>query len=246
MTRCRLWPSLECLPRLWRYSMDELAELIETPLPPIAPAGDDRRASLRRPTFPREVVYFEIGDPSEGKLARLVDVSSLGVGLLLPKPPKPSALLRFHLGPSGRDVLARVVHITPEEGGYLVGCALVRELHGPALGPLQIPGERATAEDRRRWVRYPCDVEAVCWSLDTTPGERSSARILDVSAGGLGLLLPCEFGPGTLLLLKLGTAMSDTFQLLLRVVRCIPVSRGFLLGCEFADRLAVEELEPLL
>jgi hypothetical protein len=89
-------------------------------------------------------------------------------------------------------------------------------------------------------------VEAVCWSLDTTPGERSPARVLDVSAGGVGLLLPCEFGPGTLLLLSLGGPEEAGGRVLLRVARSTPTSAGWLLGCEFADRLSAEELAALV
>jgi hypothetical protein len=213
------------------------------------PVGQERRAAVRRPSV-RQVTCRVLGrDDRALRLGRLRDVSTFGVGLLLPDPVTPGALLEIDFAGleqnPGRALLGRVVHLAPQPGGWLAGCALVKEVGDDALRLFQAAPVRAPAGDSRRWVRFPCAVEAVCSSLDTSPGERSPARVVNASAGGVGLLLTCEFGVGTLLNLAEvgGRAVAPV---LLRVVRSVPQgSAGWLLGCEFADWLLDEELTLL-
>jgi hypothetical protein len=105
-----------------------------------------------------------------------------------------------------------------------------------------------TGGDDRRWVRFPCNVETACYALDSAPGEQSPARIINISAGGMGLMLPCEFSPGTLLRLEVdGTPAHAAGPILLRVVRAIPQrDRDVFHGCEFADPLSPKEFQALL
>ena len=63
----------------------------------------------------------------------------------------------------------------------------------------------------------------------------------------MGLLLPCEFTPGTLLYFELPSEDSPRRRILVRVVRALEHgAAGWVLGCEFADRLTEDELNRLL
>jgi hypothetical protein len=216
-------------------------------------ANEERRAAVRRPTT-LWVSCRDAGAEGAGRWrARLQDVSPLGVGLLLPRALKPSTLLRVELENSARglsrQVLARVVHVLQNAGGnWLVGCAFAKELDDVSLRLLRAERVRAAGGDARRWVRFPCNVETVCQTCETAPGERRPARILNVSSGGVGLLLPCEFGEGTLLTFELPPADDQPpRQALVRVIRALEHgSAGWFLGCEFADQLSERELQSLV
>jgi hypothetical protein len=104
-----------------------------------------------------------------------------------------------------------------------------------------------TGPDCRRWARFPCNVETACYSCDTAPGERRSGRILNISAGGIGLILRCQFSEGTLLYFELPPEMNLADpRILVRVVRVMEQGGGWFLGCEFADQLSDDELRGLL
>jgi hypothetical protein len=212
--------------------------------------GAERRATGRYGTR-LEVGYRLLGSEAR-QTARVRDASTLGVRLVVGNQLAVGQRLAIDFnsatGGQARAVLARVIH-TAAEGpdGWLIGCAFIGELNDAELWLFQARRVRSPAQDGRSWVRFPCNVETVCYSLETTPGEQSAARILNVSAGGLALAVPCEFAVGTLLRLDLpGTLGLPGRQLLVRVVQSRPESTGnWLLGCELADRLRDDELQAL-
>src|SRR5262249_59779327 len=61
----------------------------------------------------------------------------------------------------------------------------------------------AAAIERRAWVRFSCDMEASCRSAGAMKNAGWPGRIIDISTGGVGLLLKHRFRPGTLLLVEL-------------------------------------------
>jgi hypothetical protein len=82
--------------------------------------GEERRASVRRPSSLR--VGCRLLTEGEGSCeARVRDASPLGVGLLLPRPPGPGALLRLDCEEATQGALAaalvRVVHVSRRAGG---------------------------------------------------------------------------------------------------------------------------------
>jgi hypothetical protein len=217
------------------------------------PANEERRATVRYRSG-LHVPCRLADDPAAGAWkARVRDLSTLGVGLVLQHKRELADLLEIELvkanGVLVRTVLARVIHV--EEDGprsWLVGCAFVSELTDAEMHLFQAEAIRPKTKDHRRWVRFPCNVETICYTCETSPGERRPARVLNISPGGIGLLLPCQFDKGTLLHFELpadSNQISDT--LLVRVARVMEQSPGmWFLGCEFAHRLEDEELRALL
>jgi hypothetical protein len=145
--------------------------------------------------------------------------------------------------------LARIVHVEPDPAGdWLAGCAFISELTDDELAQFKAQRLPPVGPDDRRWVRFPCNVETVCSTWETTPGEQVRARVLNVSPGGIGLLLPCQFERGTLLNFELPTVQGQPpKQMLVRVVRAMEHTRGdWFLGCELVQPLTAAELAELL
>jgi hypothetical protein len=222
--------------------MSEPAPSLAVDFPPL-PTDAERRALPCQPAAPR-ASFRVLGSDVAGR-AELRNLSALGAGLLLPRPVGLGALLQLEFDGLRRPLLARVIHTTDEPG--LVGCAFVRELDDATMRLFHAHRLSSAVGDDRRWVRFPCNVETVCRAGDAAPGERVPARIVSISAGGMALLLPCEFRTGTLLKLDLErTAARSAGPLLLRAVRAAARAAGnWLLGCEFADPLHDEELKAL-
>jgi hypothetical protein len=100
-------------------------------------------------------------------------------------------------------------------------------------------------EDRRTWVRFPCDVEIQAEPTGRggeTKQERLAVRVRDVSQGGIALVVNRPFQPGTLLSVELPTAEEGSAALAC-VVHVRPRGEGeWLLGCNFARELADADL----
>jgi PilZ domain len=217
------------------------------------PASDDRRAGVRHLVNARATCR-PLTDAAERPVwkGQVRDIANLGIGLLLTAHLKPGTLLDIDLANQQGNWIgamrARVVHVEKlEEGFWLVGCAFVTELDDAELRMFNAEKVAPSVPDGRRWVRYPCNVETVCYTSETAPGERRRAQIVNISAGGVGLLLPCEFSKGTILRLELPLGVLEPPRLLLlRVVHCNPHEhRYFFLGCEFADQLGDGEIQAL-
>jgi hypothetical protein len=213
--------------------------------------NDERRASVRYPG-PLQFRWKGIADKNwqEGQVR---DISTLGIGLVLDQRRDMSSFLEVELldneGKRVNCLLARVVHLEEEfPGQWLLGCAFVSELPQEDLANFRADAVLPAGPDQRRWTRFPCNVETVCYTCETAPGERRSGRILNVSAGGIGLLLRCSFTQGTLLFFDLPSAPGQPpRQILIRVVRVLEHSKGnWFLGCEFAAQIQDDELRSLL
>jgi hypothetical protein len=101
-------------------------------------------------------------------------------------------------------------------------------------------------EDRRVWVRYPCNLETTCQSTHPTIPLRLSARVKDISRGGISLFMNCRFEPGAMLSIDLPSATGQTSTVLAYVVRSRSNRDGeWAVGCTFAIELSTEDLEHL-
>ncbi len=229
--------------------MSELNSTLDGEIPYLPP-DQDRRAAVRHPARRGALCHPVAAEAAPAWQARVRDVSSLGVGLVLERWVEPCTLLEIDLpradGGVLRTVLGRVVYVEAETAGaWVVGCAFISELDDAELRLFRAARVKPDGADGRRWVRFPCNVETVCFGGGTAPGERVNARVVNISAGGIGLLLPCQFEEGTLLHFELPGA--EARKVLVRVVRALDHANGdWFLGCEFAERLGDDEVRALL
>ncbi|TMQ32648.1 MAG: PilZ domain-containing protein, partial [Planctomycetota bacterium] len=83
--------------------------------------------------------------------------------------------------------------------------------------------------DRRVWVRYTCDLPVACNPVATRSSHDSlwSAKIRDISAGGLGLVVDRRFERGTGLSIEWKGRNTDSYgPLLVRVVHATQQEDG--------------------
>jgi len=104
------------------------------------------------------------------------------------------------------------------------------------------------AIERRAWVRYACDFPTSCHPISAERAAGWSARIHNVSCGGLNLVGSRRFEVGTLLLIEIGHA-NDTLPATL-LARVVHVSRKdkilWAMGCAFPYALSEDEVQALL
>jgi hypothetical protein len=233
------------MPQLFQVSDDEWRPWSLT---------EDRRASPRHPASIRVSCQLLDDDAAgPGWTAQVRELSTFGIGLVMPEPPGHGQLLAIELaranGTFVRNILARVVHEVRESPrSFMVGCAFIKEMADEHLRFFRAGAVHPSGPDGRRWARFATNVETICYTCDTAPGERRAARIVNISAGGIGLALRCQFAESTLLHFALPQEMNLADpNLLIRVVRVKDQGDGtWFLGCEFADQLLGEELDQLL
>ncbi|MGE3805599.1 MAG: serine/threonine protein kinase [Gemmataceae bacterium] len=110
---------------------------------------------------------------------------------------------------------------------------------------LELPGNgTATARERRTSFRHRCQVDANCTPVNVDIGVDWPASILDISRGGIGLLLERRFEMGTLLDVELFTTTPhESRTLVVRVVNLRRQKEGhWIVGCAFARELTDQEL----
>jgi len=109
----------------------------------------------------------------------------------------------------------------------------------------------AAASERRAWVRVGSDLDASCQTAGAMKDAGWPAKVRDVSAGGVGLLLKHRFKPGTSLAVELRDAAGGAeCSLRARVVHTTSVivegDRYWLIGCALDTPLSESELAALL
>jgi serine/threonine protein kinase len=108
--------------------------------------------------------------------------------------------------------------------------------------------ETFKGRDRRNATRFPCNLESSCLPIGGEADKPWKARIKDISARGIGLLMTRRFEPGTVLLLELQGEPRPLgpSRLLVRVMRVKEQSgRQWLVGCQLAYKLCPSELQGL-
>lgn len=105
--------------------------------------------------------------------------------------------------------------------------------------------------ERRTWVRYPQNRDTACHSVTSKTGIHWSARIQDISATGIGLLVDYRFEAGTLLAVELRSTATDFARTaLVRVVHLTVVTAHpglrWIAGCAFLQPLSEQDLQALL
>lgn len=104
--------------------------------------------------------------------------------------------------------------------------------------------------ERRASVRFSCERRGIWFQVG---GGRlgpswCAARLRDLSAGGIGLILERRFEPGMVLAAELtNAAKSFSRQAQLRVVHATAQADGsYVVGCAFGRLLTDQELQALL
>jgi c-di-GMP-binding flagellar brake protein YcgR len=115
-----------------------------------------------------------------------------------------------------------------------------RRLTGKSL---QTP--TATAEERRVWIRYPADLQTTYKPAGAPASSRLSARVRNISLGGVNLIGNRPFQPGELLSVELPAHDGDlSSNVLACVVHCAEEGTDeWSLGCTFSRELTDADLE---
>jgi len=104
---------------------------------------------------------------------------------------------------------------------------------------------QAVQEDRRVWVRHPADLKATCQAADAGDTDRLSARIRNLSQGGICMLLNRPFELGEMLSIELPAPIAgSTFTVLACVVHVTAQDdEEWAVGCTFSRELSDEDLQ---
>jgi hypothetical protein len=100
-------------------------------------------------------------------------------------------------------------------------------------------------EERRVWLRYPADLETTYQVPDGPDARRFSARVRDISLGGVSLAVDRPFEPGGLLSVELpGATEHARCTALACVVHVTASAPGeWTIGCTFSRELSEDDLE---
>ncbi len=128
----------------------------------------------------------------------------------------------------------------------LSGTATAPAAPAPHAQAAQAAAKPRTPE-RRVAVRYPSDLDGFCQPIGGEKEFRWSARVQNISATGISLMISRRFERGTLLSLQVeATPENPSRMLLARVVQVKHYSkRKWLVGCRFVTKLAEEDARAL-
>ena len=106
---------------------------------------------------------------------------------------------------------------------------------------------KSSETDRRVWVRHPSTLETVLQPASNGDESRFSARVRNVSLGGISLLVNRAFAVGELLSVELPMVGGQSpGQVLTYVVHASAQPGGeWALGCTFARELSDDNLQAL-
>jgi hypothetical protein len=214
-----------------------------------AAQAEERRAAVRYPCD-LHTTCQPMGRTAAGSWpARAVNISANGIALVLNRRFERGTILSIGLesadGQTARSMLVRVVYAKgQDDGSWRMGCVFASELGDEELQAFKAKRLRPTEPDFRAWVRFPCNVETVCWEAVPGNEENFAVRVLEVSPAGMSLLAPRQFAQGTLLNVELPTVVGGYRRhVLVRVINNRPSNIDeWILGCELADRISDEEL----
>jgi PilZ domain len=105
-----------------------------------------------------------------------------------------------------------------------------------------------TPPERRSVTRFRMGLSRPCEVLCGEPPALAEARMADLSACGVGLVLTGPLLPGAVVAIHLGPGpFLSSRAVAARVAYCVPLDEGgYLVGAEFARRLAADELRLLV
>lgn len=217
-----------------------------------APASqEDRRLWAR---FQANITTRAHAVPN-GEASRLAvkvrDISRGGANLFTERPFEEGSMVSLELPSRSagavNEVLACVVRVVPEIGGFAVGCVFSQELSEADLEGFGARKMRPQPEDQRRWMRFQCEVTARVQKVGVDDGD-IPAKVIDLSPTGVGLRVDQPLEPGTLLNMDLCAADGHLVRSILACVVHIngQVGTEWNLGCNFIRELDVADMEALV
>jgi hypothetical protein len=224
----------------------------QAPAAPTASEQQDRRLWLRYAADLRGNVQLADAGPKDRMLAHVRDLSLGGANLEVERPLQLGQMLTLELtGGQGevRTVLACVVRVTGQsEGKWSLGCVFSRELAGDDLQRFGAQKVQAADEDKRTWVRYDCDLKAAYRKIGDPATLSHPAKVLNISANGIGLSVNPSLDAGALLNVDLldrgGRTVSTILACVVHTTEC--AGGDFAVGCNFIRELREDELQSLL
>ena len=217
------------------------------------PAQDERRVWLRYPADLETTVLPAGGGDPVRLTARLRNISLGGISLRVDRPFEPGDLLSVELPGATEQsrctALACVIHASPEaEGGWILGCNFARELSEEDLVAFGARRQRHEPGDQRTWVRFACAIKASYQAIAGADTSPRPAKVVNVSASGVGLVVGEPVENGTLLSVELQAADGTCTRTMLScVVHVRAHAEGeWALGCNFIRSLSEEDLKALL
>jgi hypothetical protein len=216
-------------------------------------AVDDRRVWLRH-SCALEATLQPAGAPGhEPFAAHVQNISRGGIKLVVGHLIKPGEMVSVELPAGGASqgvstVLACVLRAqATAEGQWTLNCAFASPLTDGELAQFGIPTAHPRRTDQRARARLMCQARA-SFQVVGADSQQGGAAVSDVSATGIGLIVPQPVEVGTLLSLELQkTGGRPALTMLASVVRVRPhPDGGCALGCNFIGELAEEDLRALV
>ena len=214
---------------------------------------DERRLWVRYPADLQAKI--QLSDQGQGSkaAAHIRDISRGGANLLLGHEVQLGQLLNLELPATADDgahtVLACVVRVNPAtDGRWEIGCVFSRELTDDDLGCFGAKRVRHDGKDQRTWMRFECQLTAQIEKIGDSDARRDSARVLNVSASGVGLLVDRYVDAGALLIVELIGTDQRTRRTILACVVHVNQREGqeWALGCNFIRELSEEDIQALV
>lgn len=215
-------------------------------------ADEDRRVWVRHPSSAQTVVQPTADSVDTRLSARVRNVSRGGLNLLVNQRFEPGELISVDLpgatAQSLSTVLACVIHVNEEAGGWSLGCTFAEELSDADLAAFGAKRQKPPPPDNRTWVRFVCNVKASCQRVDDPEKKNWRADVVNISANGIGLLVDRAIEIGTLLSLDLQSPTTHSTRTMLACVVHVTTQPGGgrSLGCNFIRALSEADLKALL
>jgi hypothetical protein len=215
---------------------------------------DDRRLWVRYEADVQTSVHLAQANGSERIAARVRDVSVGGARLVVDRPLQLGQILSLEL-PGEREVqkvLAYVVRVIKlAEARWSLGCTFSRELSPADLERFAARPARLRQRDQRDQrasERHPCTLSASYQRIGEGESPVGTARVLNISASGIGLVLTEAVEAGSLLNLNLHNSQGALVHTILGCVvhSTVRASGEVVIGCNFIRELGETELRALL
>lgn len=176
-------------------------------------------------------------------LAHVRDISLGGIILVASQSFESGTLLKVELQSTPVTtpllLLARVIQVMPRSNeSWILSCCFARELSDDDLKIFGAERVRPATPDGRAWVRFPCEKTVSFFATDT--GQQAhTAKIVNISPGGIGLLVSRNLEVGNILDLEISSGAEAPHKVRARIVHVTPqADEKWLLGCTFVEELS--------